>query len=350
MVNKDSRDNVALYRKYRPLKWNDVLGQEHIVDVLKGAIKQGNISHAYLFSGTRGTGKTSIARIFAEDIGVSKNDVYEIDAASNRGIDDVRDLRDAVQVLPLESPYKVYIIDEVHMLTKEAFNALLKTLEEPPKHVVFVLATTEMQKLPDTVVSRCQTFSFKKPNHNILKNLILDVAKKEGFTIEASSADLITTLGDGSFRDAMGILQKVIGSSTNKNISVVEVETIVGAPSGEIVNSVIESISKKDVNLGIGMINKAVEQNVDMKIFTKLILQKMRATLLLRFAPDTKGLFEKDFSEEDFSFLQNIASNKESNISSRVLKEIMNAYTEIGYSHISHLPLELAIISLVGKE
>jgi DNA polymerase-3 subunit gamma/tau len=348
MENKESRDNIALYRKYRPIKWDDVLGQGHIVDVLKGAIKQGNISHAYLFSGTRGTGKTSIARIFAEDIGVSKNDVYEIDAASNRGIDDIRDLRDAVQVLPLESPYKVYIIDEVHMLTKEAFNALLKTLEEPPKHVVFVLATTEMQKLPDTVVSRCQTFSFKKPNHSVLKNLILGVAKKEGFTLETSSSDLIATLGDGSFRDAMGVLQKVIGSSSDKKINTKDVEMIVGAPPSRLVNGTIESVSKKDVGLGIDMINKAVEQNVDIKIFVKLILQKLRAILLLRFAPDMKNLLEGNFSEEDFKFIYELASNKDSNISSNVIKEFLDAYQEIGYSYIPHLPLELAIIKLVG--
>ncbi len=350
MTNEKSKNSttLALYRKYRPLKWSDVLGQEHIVSVLENAIKQGNISHAYLFSGTRGTGKTSIARIFAEDIGASKNDIYEIDAASNRGIDDIRELREAVQVLPMESPYKVYIIDEVHMLTKEAFNALLKTLEEPPKHAVFVLATTEMQKLPDTVVSRCQTFSFKKPNHEVLKELVLDIAKREGFSIDASSADLITILGDGSFRDSIGVLQKVISSSVNKKISAEKVEEIIGAPSGELVNNFINAISAKNSEEGIKIINKAMEQNVDIKIFTKLILQKLRVILLLRFVPDMKKIFEKDFNTEDFKFLSEIAERKESNISSSVLKEILEAYQQIGYSYIVHLPLELAIIKLSG--
>jgi len=348
MAKNTRQDNVALYRKYRPEKWDDVLGQEHIVSVLEGSIKQGNISHAYLFSGTRGTGKTSIARIFAENIGVSQNDVYEIDAASNRGIDDVRELREAVQVLPLESPYKVYIIDEVHMLTKEAFNALLKTLEEPPKHAVFVLATTEIQKLPDTVISRCQAFSFKKPSHEILKGLILDVAKKEGFSVDTSSVDLIAILGDGSFRDAMGILQKVISSSADKKISAKEIESIVGAPSGKLVNDIIDAISKKDAEEGIKAINIAVEQNVDMKIFTKLILQKLRVILLIRFAPEMKNTFEKDFNTEDFKFLSDLASKKESNISSNVLKELLDTYQAIGYSYIPHLPLELAVIKFSG--
>jgi DNA polymerase III subunit gamma/tau len=133
---------IALYRKYRPKSFKDVLGQEHITDALSNAIKLGNISHAYLFTGTRGTGKTSVARIFASEIGTSANDLYEIDAASNRGIDDIRELRESVNSMPFDSTYKVYIIDEVHMLTKEAFNALLKTLEEPPRHVIFILATT----------------------------------------------------------------------------------------------------------------------------------------------------------------------------------------------------------------
>ena len=145
-------NEVALYRKYRPQKFADVLGQDSVVAVLERSIKDKSITHAYLFSGGRGTGKTTIARIFAEAIGCKPSDLYEIDAASNRGIDDVRLLREAVQTMPFESPYKVYIIDEVHMLTKEAFNALLKTLEEPPSHIVFILATTEKEKLPETVI------------------------------------------------------------------------------------------------------------------------------------------------------------------------------------------------------
>jgi DNA polymerase-3 subunit gamma/tau len=161
----------VLYRKYRPNDWGDVIGQDHIVNVLENSIKLKKISHAYLFSGSRGTGKTSIARIFANALGISPNDIYEIDAASNRGIDDIREIRDGVNVLPLESTHKVYIIDEVHMLTKEAFNAILKTLEEPPAHAIFILATTETEKIPETVVSRCQVFSFKKPNREIQKKI-----------------------------------------------------------------------------------------------------------------------------------------------------------------------------------
>jgi DNA polymerase-3 subunit gamma/tau len=233
---------IALYRKYRPHKFKEVHGQEHIVKVLEGSIEQGNISHAYLFSGSRGTGKTSVARIFAHAIGATDNDIYEIDAASNRGIDDVRELREGVNVLPLESPYKVYIIDEVHMLTKEAFNALLKTLEEPPSHAVFILATTEVDKLPDTIISRCQTFSFRKPGLSLLKDIVLRIGKEEGFTLEPAAAELISLLGDGSFRDTEVILQKVISSTEGKKISVQDVEEITGSPKSELVNNVLRGL------------------------------------------------------------------------------------------------------------
>ncbi|MFA5841932.1 MAG: AAA family ATPase, partial [Candidatus Paceibacterota bacterium] len=172
--------NVAFYRKYRPDTFGKVLGQDHIVSVLKSAVESGSTVHAYLFAGSRGTGKTSVARILSRELGTSENDLYEIDAASNRGIDDVRALKEAVQALPFESRYKVYIVDEVHMLTKEAFNALLKTLEEPPKHVVFILATTELGKLPETIISRCQVFNFRKPSEQVLKDLVLDIAQAEG--------------------------------------------------------------------------------------------------------------------------------------------------------------------------
>jgi len=343
------RMEKTLYRKYRPGKWNQVLGQEHIVAALQGAIKAGNISHAYLFFGTRGTGKTSVARIFAEALGISANDIYEIDAASNRGIDDVRALREAVNVLPFESPYKIYIIDEVHMLTKEAFNALLKTLEEPPKHVLFVLATTELGKLPDTVVSRCETHTFNKPAHSLLKKFVLDTAKKEGYDIAQSSADLVALLGDGSFRDTLGILQKAISISADKKISPEEIEAVLGAPKSELVNNFISGIVEQDTGKGMNAISKAVEGNIDMKLFTKLILRKVRAVLLLRFAKEMKDVLRGDFSDEDFALLESFAEKKVSNISSGTVKVLLEAYQSIGYSYIPQIPLELALLDIVGN-
>lgn len=337
---------IALYRKYRPQSFKDVLGQENIVKVLEGSIKLGNISHAYLFAGSRGTGKTSIARIFAKAIGSSNNDIYEIDAASNRGIDDIRELREAVSSLPFQSPYKIYIIDEVHMLTKEAFNALLKTLEEPPKHIIFILATTEIDKLPETVVSRCQVFTFKKPSHKILKELVLNVAKKEGFNLEPSSADLIALLGEGSFRDTQGILQKILSFSKDKKISVEEVEQVAGAPRASIVNDFIKSIDERNLPSGLEAIKFAVLNDVDTLVFLKMVLRKMRAVLLLKYAKNTEDSIKEEYSEEDLTFLKELSLKKESNLNSKTLLELLNAYDMVARANIPELPLELALIKI----
>ncbi|KKW06578.1 MAG: polymerase III gamma and tau subunit protein [Candidatus Kaiserbacteria bacterium GW2011_GWC2_49_12] len=170
MEKKESR-HATLYRQYRPQSFNDARGQEHIVKVLKAEIKNKKPAHAYLFSGGRGTGKTTFARILARELGVSDKDLYEIDAASNNGVEHIRELREGVHVVPFESPYKFYIVDEAHMLSKSAWNAFLKTLEEPPPHAMFVLATTERDKIPDTIQSRCEVYSFKQPSNALLLNL-----------------------------------------------------------------------------------------------------------------------------------------------------------------------------------
>jgi DNA polymerase III subunit gamma/tau len=341
--------DLALYRKYRPSSFSDVLGQEHIISVLEGSIAQNNIAHAYIFAGSRGTGKTSTARIFAKEIGTSRNDMYEIDGASNRGIESIRELRDAVHVSPLDSPYKVYIIDEAHMLTPEAFNALLKTLEEPPSHVIFILATTEVNKIPGTVVSRCQTFTFKKPSQKILKEVVLRIAKAEGYKLESSSADLIALLGEGSFRDTQGILQKVISFSADKKISVSEVEQITGAPETELVNEVVTAIDDGLIEKGLGAIRKADETNADMKIFLKLLLHKCRAVLLLRYATGLEEELREEFSEIDFKLLKELSQKKDLNINSSVLKRLLDVSGELKNAYITSLPLELALIDLIAE-
>lgn len=339
---------MALYRKYRPQTFSDVKGQDHIVSVLEGAIKEGTISHAYLFAGSRGTGKTSVARIFAHAVDVTDNDLYEIDAASNRGIDDIRELREAVNVLPLESPYKVYLIDEVHMLTKEAFNALLKTLEEPPKHVIFMLATTEFEKLPDTIVSRCQSFSFKKPSQQILRDQIVAVAKKEGYTLETSAGELVALLAEGSFRDALGVLQKVISSTGDKKVSVGDVERVTGAPQGGLVNDLIESIAHKELEKGLERIARAMEQNIEMKLFMKLLLQRVRFVLLLQHAPGMKSHIQEQLSDEDFVFVEKLSGEKK--ITPDVLRLLLDAHMQMNRAFMPQLPLELALVKISNKQ
>lgn len=340
---------LVLYRKYRPQTFKEILGQGHIVGVLEGSIREGNIAHAYLFAGSRGTGKTSLARILARALGVSINDLHEIDAASNRGIDDIRELREAVNTLPFESPYKVYIVDEAHMLTKDAFNALLKTLEEPPSHVIFILATTEAHKLPETIVSRCQTYTFRKPSQKILKEMVVSVAKKEGFTLDPSAADLIALLADGSFRDAHGVLQKIIFSSSDKKVSAEEVEKVTGAPQAILVNNTIEAIDSGDIGKSLLKVKEALGSGVDAKIFLTLLLHKIRFILLLRFAKELESYIKDQFTSEDFLFLEKISGNKNSHVNATLLQELLDAYTHIGLSRIPQLPIELALIKMLAS-
>ena len=344
------KEETTLYRKYRPQTFKEVIGQDHVVKTLESALKLGNFAHAYLFAGSRGTGKTSVARIFSHELGCTGNDIYEIDAASNRGIDDIRELRDSVQTLPFDSKYKVYIIDEVHMLTKEAFNALLKTLEEPPAHVIFILATTESEKLPSTVISRCQGFTFKKPSQNTLKDVSLNIAKKEGYTLDPSAAQLIAILGDGSFRDTLGILQKVISTSADKKITAEEVETITGAPSRALVDDFITAIAEDKLDAGLAAVNKAAENNINMKMFLKLILAKLRFIMLLRFAKDMEADIKDEVDEDDFKFLKILSDPKNTKLSSATLSELLEAYSKLDFAYITQLPLELALIKLLGKE
>ena len=347
-MDKKAEEGLALYRKYRPQTFAEVLGQEHITKVLEGSIKLGRISHAYLFSGSRGTGKTSVARIFAREIGTSSNDTYEIDAASNTGVDDVRALNESVSVVPFESKYKVYIIDEVHMLSKSAFNALLKTLEEPPPHVVFILATTEPEKVPETIHSRCQSFSFRRPSQKILADVIVKTAKQEGFSLEPSSADLIALLADGSFRDALGILQKVTSASRDKKVSVQEVETVTGAPRSQSINDMLGVLEKGDLDSALSITRVIPEQNIDPRVFLKLLLRKFRFVLLLRYAPRLAEHIKAEVSTEDFAFLSELAAKRESKLNEQTLLALLEAYEHSGRSYVPELPLELALMKILG--
>jgi DNA polymerase III subunit gamma/tau len=342
-------ENQALYRKYRPATFADVRDQEHIVTVLEGAIKKDTIPHAILFSGSRGTGKTTLARIFAKAIGVSDIDLYEIDAASNRGIDDVRELREAVYALPYESKRKVYIIDEVHMLTKEAFNALLKTLEEPPSHVVFILATTEEEKLLDTILSRCQVFRMHSPSREVLASTVTDVAKKEGFKLSPEAADLIAVAADGSFRDALGVTQKVIMASGDTIGNADEVATIIGAPKTATMRALLSALHEKNTEGALLAVASATAVHADMKLFMRLLLEKVRAVILVRNVPQNKEELLKAFGEEDKELILKLAQESVSALNSHLLILLLNAAQQTGRTVLPQLPLELAIIESCKK-
>lgn len=336
----------ALYRKYRPQSFAEVRDQDQVVKVLQGAIAKGTLPHAILFSGTRGTGKTTLARIFAQAIGTKDHDLYEIDAASNRGIDDIRELKEAVHTLPYESAYKVYIIDEVHMLTKEAFNALLKTLEEPPAHVIFILATTEEEKLLDTILSRCQVFRFNSPSRAVLTKLAIDIGVKEGFVISPEAADLIALAADGSFRDALGIVQKVILASGDAIGSADEVAAIIGAPRGSTILAVLEALHTKNKELALSSIATVASQPVDMKLFARLLLEHVRAVMMLRNLPSHKTEILAAFGPEAQVRIAQYATEV-SALNSRTLLRLLTATEQIGRSPIPQLPLEIAVIEIL---
>jgi DNA polymerase-3 subunit gamma/tau len=336
---------LALYRKYRPNTFQEVRNQEHIITVLEGALKKREmIPHALLFTGPRGTGKTTVARIFAHEVGASDVDIYEIDAASNRSIDDIRDLKEAVHTMPYESPYKVYIIDEVHMLTKEAFNALLKTLEEPPAHVIFILATTERDKLLDTITSRCQVFEFHAPTREELREHVLSVAKKEKFGLKTHIADVIALAADGSFRDALGITQKVMMASGDNELDEDEVARIVGAPKNIILQDVLAAFAKKDVERGLQALAQAHESHVDMKLFQKLLLERMRTVVMLRHNPKHADALLIQYGEEDKAVIVQFAEDAKSPINSHLLMSMIDTTGYVGKSFIPELPIELLLI------
>ncbi len=337
----------ALYRKYRPQDFKDVVGQNHVTDVLEGSLKQGTISHAYLFFGSRGTGKTTIARILAKRLGVSANDTIEIDAASNRGIDDIRELRDGVNTLPFDSEYKVYIIDEVHMLTKEAFNALLKTLEEPPRHVIFMLATTEIEKIPDTILSRCQVFTFKDPTTKMLTAHVGELAKKEGYTLPVESAELIAFMANGSFRDSQSILQKVISYSGDKKLDHGEVSRVVGAPPKKLIQDFLTALVADDTPKLFAIIAEAQVHTLNMHLFIKLLVKSLRQALLLRYAPEMKEEVKAEIGD-DASFYVELLKGDTKRINSKTLEIFLQAEERQGKAFIATLPLELAVIEIVG--
>ncbi|MCX6786670.1 MAG: DNA polymerase III subunit gamma/tau [Candidatus Kaiserbacteria bacterium] len=357
----------SLYRIHRPATFAEVVGQEQVTKPLEEAVKTNKIGHAYLFAGTRGLGKTSVARIFASAIGCTERDLYEVDAASNNSVEDIRVLTEGVYTLPFQSPYKVYILDEVHMLSKSAWNAFLKTLEEPPAHAVFILATTELEKVPETVQSRCQVFEFKKPTRAVLAKMTAAVAKKEGYTLAPDAADLVAMLAEGSYRDALSVLQKVLSVSedcshkqnyeTHKKggegsgvyprkseLTREDVENMTGAPRREQVYSLISALAEGDRGASLTAIEKTAQSSADMKLFLELVLEALRATLLIRYAPDLRASLLAELGADEFAALEKFAAGR--GITHTTMLAFLTAAERIRYAPIPALPLELAVLEL----
>ena len=292
----------TLYRKYRPKTFDETIGQEHITTTLSNQVKSGKINHAYLFTGTRGVGKTSIAKIFARAINcenssngspcgkcrtceelekASSLDILEIDAASNNRVDEIRELRENVQFMPAVSKYKVYIIDEVHMLTDSAFNALLKTLEEPPAHIVFILATTEVHKLPATILSRCIRFDFKLVSVKTLCSHLENIFKKEGITADSEAIKIIASKGEGSVRDTLSLADSVI-AYCGKNITKEDALKVLGVSDKQGILNLASAIINKDIGESLTEINRLCESGKNISVFAKDLTVLFRDLLIVK--------------------------------------------------------------------
>ena len=352
----------ALYRTYRPQKFADVTGQEVVVQTLQNAIKNNKISHAYLFSGPRGTGKTSIARIFAKALNCSNlidnepcdncvscqeisggynPDVIEIDAASNNGVDEIRDIRDKVKFLPSGAKYKVYIIDEVHMLSGGAFNALLKTLEEPPKHAIFILATTEPQKLPATIISRCQRFEFKALSINEINERLKEICALEGVSITEEALNSISEAAEGAMRDALSILDQAI-SYGNVNIEVDDINGVTGSLSFDKIIALTKAIEERSVYNAIGNLNELINSGKEVSKIINSLLVFYRDVLLYKSIGDTeysKYIFAKDEFRE---FSDNIQTSKIMYFID-VLCDVQN---KVKFSTTPNIFLEISLIKM----
>lgn len=284
---KGNEKGQALYRKYRSRSLDEVVGQSHVTEVLRRGLKQGRVAHAYLLTGPKGTGKTSIARILAHEINqlpynneTTHLDIIEIDAASNNGVDDVRDLRDKVQLAPIAAAKKIYIIDEVHMLSKAAFNALLKTLEEPPEHVVFILATTDLHKVPATIISRTQHFAFRSISLDDLKSQLRKIAEAEGMTVSDEALAAIAERGDGSFRNSISLLDQMSSFADDKDgITLDLVETTLGLAGHSAIEQLLQAVDDRDVASVATQLNALEQSGIQPVILTDQIIHVLKNKL-----------------------------------------------------------------------
>ena len=364
----DKQKIWAYYLKYRPKSLDDLVGQDVVKKNLMSAFQNNRLSHAYLFVGPRGTGKTSTARILAKMVNCSAEkdkapcnecsnclsitdgsnlDLIEIDAASNRGIEDIRSLREKIKLAPTAANKKVYIIDEVHMLTPEAFNALLKTLEEPPHHVLFILATTEGSKIPQTILSRVQRLDFKLASQEELSQVLKKIIKIEKIDISEEALQILKAAAQGSFRDAIKILDQVSGISDKVTAS--EITRILHGTDIEQVVSLLENIIKHDVKSSILLINNLERFGIDFKLFTGAVMAIMRALVLIKndLGP---SLVQPQYGSEQYSNLVALTNQFTAQDLSGSLNIFQKSYEKLKTTSIPSLPLELAVIEICGEQ
>ena len=359
----------ALYLKYRPQTFEEVMGQKPITRTLRNALRQGRVRHAYLFAGPRGTGKTTTARLLAKAVNchapeeerpcnacpicVAINegrllDLIEIDAASNRGIDEIRDIREKVGFRPNEGRFKVYVLDEAHMLTEPAFNALLKTLEEPPPHVIFALVTTDPHKIPATISSRCQRFDFRRIALQTIIERLAYIARQEGLTVEPEALELIAQQGTGAMRDAISLLDQL--ASYGEEITLDQVQMVLGTVASEAAGQLAACLADGDVPAGLDLINRSVADGVDPRQFGREVVEYLRGLLLVRQGAGTRLLHA---TAEQAAEMETLAGRFSAGRLLRAIRLFNEAATDLksGLQTIPQLPLEMALVeSILGQE
>lgn len=361
---------MALYRKWRPDEFEEVKGQEHVVTTLKNQITHDRVGHAYLFCGTRGTGKTTVAKLFAKAVncqhpledgspcnecavckaisaGTSLN-VIEIDAASNNGVDNIRDIRDEVQYSPTEGKYKVYIIDEVHMLSIGAFNALLKTLEEPPSYVIFILATTEAHKIPITILSRCQRYDFRRISLDTIYERLSELLQREGVEAEEKAVRYVAKAADGSMRDALSLLDQCIAFYLGQKLTYEKVLEVLGAVDVEVFNRLMRHVAANDTMEALKVVDEIVWQGREISQFVTDFTWYMRNLLLLKSSDNVND--QLDISAENMDSMKQVAELVEMDSLMRYVRVFSEMSNQIRYAAQKRVTLELAIIKLTTPQ
>lgn len=373
--------SLAIYRKYRPRSFDDLLGQPAITQILKNAARQNKIAQAYLLAGPRGTGKTTAARLIAKTancetrrhdpkfqvLGEPCNqcrvcneindsqalDIVEIDAASNRGIDEIRDLKEAVRMAPTSYSQKVFIVDEAHMLTKEAFNALLKTLEEPPAHVIIILATTEIDRIPATIASRTQRFHFKRAALPQILEKLKKIAEIEGVKINDDALELIAASGEGSFRDAESLLDQLIGFGPlagGEKISLADIEQMIGKTGAAKIAIFVEKLLKNDLAGALEHLNEIQEGGYNLNQFCKDVIHHLRRALVLKLNPDFETAYRAELTKNEVENIKKLTTDFREEKHLRLIKNLIAAYGQMRYSPFPIIPLEVAIVESLKNQ
>lgn len=357
---------TALYRRFRPTTFKDIVGQEHITTTLRNQVIADRVGHAYLFTGCRGCGKTSSAKVLARAVNClnpqngepcnecsicksaldgSLTDIVEMDAASNNSVDDIRAIRDEVNFLPTVAKYRVYIIDEVHMLSPGAFNALLKTLEEPPKHVKFILATTEPQKLPATILSRCQRFDFKKISEPDITQNLEKICKECNIQYSVDALNLIAELSEGAMRDALSILERCSQGEDN-NITEQKVKELVGIPKLEYISGITKAILEYNVNSSLEISNKIILEGKDLTNFLWEIIKYIRDIMILKTTENSSNIY----SEDDKNLMQDLTKNVSKDRLLQIIYTLSDLENEIKWSSQKNIIFQVGIMRLCSKE